>query len=205
MSQPPSENVNVERGLIGSNLRKVRNSCPVVPAKAGTQRGWEQFWQTVTWSYDLTVQILPLGVGFLYQSELPLAMPVLESFLPDDCAFRRRVCLVPNECMDTVHLGAPFNEVVPVLPDSLHKIRGHAYVQGAVALACEDVYAGDPLCLVAWVWHVFGSRLRSLGSGPVSGYGAGSPPERRGVCRNDGGLTRSMCWLRLWRGRTRRR
>ena len=92
-------------------------------------------------------------------------MPVLESFLPDDCAFRRRVCLVPNECMDTVHLGEPFNEVVPVLPDSLHKIRGHAYVQGAVALACEDVYAGDPLCLVAWVWHVFGSRLRSLGSG----------------------------------------
>ena len=49
---------------------------------------------------------------------------------------------IPNQCMYAITLRESIYQIIFVLPDSLDKIRGNASVQGSVAFARHDIYAG---------------------------------------------------------------
>ena len=50
--------------------------------------------------------------------------------------------LIPDQCVDAITLREAFYLVVFVPPDPLGKVRGNAGVQGSIAFAGHDIYAG---------------------------------------------------------------
>ena len=73
---------------------------------------------------------------------LPRALPFLDLLLAPDCFGHRVVQLVVDERVHLVALGEAGDQVLLVLVDPIGKIAGHACIEGAVALAREDIDAG---------------------------------------------------------------
>ena len=92
---------------------------------------------------EVGVEVAPGGVGLFDQAKLPGATPAFEALLAQDGAFHAGMYFVPDETVDAVFPGEARNQVGLVLPHAPRQVRGHADVKGAVALAGEDVDAGN--------------------------------------------------------------
>jgi len=102
---------------------------------------------------------------------IPRSTPAsTRAFIPSctSCARWRIPCaraLHTRRAMDVVAFGETFHQVVLVLPHSLGEVRGHADIQRAVPLACQNVHSR----LFAH-WRIPGYRLS-----PVRRLGLGWP------------------------------
>jgi hypothetical protein len=97
-------------------------------------------------------QISPLRIVTFKQRQFPITLPGLDLFLTGDGAFHAAVLFEPDEDFHAVPFGEAGDNAFAVLPDALHQIGGDAEVDGAVALAGDDVHGG-----VDFTFHVSGS------------------------------------------------
>lgn len=102
-------------------------------------------------------QIAPRRIGALDQIDLPVAMPALRLFLAQDGMLHVAEELDIDEAGDTVTAGEAAELLLAVLPPAAERVGGDADVDGAAALAGEDVDRGCPdshvSALVASVAH----------------------------------------------------
>ena len=174
-------------------LGLIRNPPPVIPGLTrnpdgdSAQRPDSGIRRIDGISHDFFVQVAPSGVGVLYQSKLPSAMPPLDGFLTPDGGFHCFVRFVPDQSVDAIFLGEAFHKVVLVLPNALNNIRSHADIEGAVSATRQDINA--------WLLHirsVLDSGVRRNDSPVIPGLprNPGAPSSRRmdsGFC-SDGQL-----------------
>ncbi len=118
------------RGSPKSGFRRTANSKRLFHwLKAGSARGLGK----------VGVEVAPGGVGLFDEAEFPGAVPVFEAFFALDGFGHGGMGFVPDESADLVFPGEGGAAVVLVARDSLPQVGGDADVQGAVALAGEDV------------------------------------------------------------------
>jgi hypothetical protein len=86
-------------------------------------------------------QIDPIRVVALDQIELPLTMPTLQLFFPQDRALHVAEHLVADEAVDLLAPGEPAGDALAVLPKALFEVGGYADVKRTARLAGEDIDA----------------------------------------------------------------
>ena len=85
------------------------------------------------------VQIGPIRVHLLDQSNLPIAVPFLEALLPRNRLVDPFISFVPDKSGYVIAGGEARNDLGSVLTHAARKIVGHAQVEGAMATACEEI------------------------------------------------------------------
>ena len=126
---------------------------------------------TQTRSDDVRVQISPFRIILFYQCKLPYTFPFLQPLLHHDGTLHRFMNFIPNQCMYAIMLRESFYQIIFVLPDSLDKIRGNASVQGSVAFARHDIYAGLVHLLIPLDYWINYKQYRRIQRQKASGNG----------------------------------
>ena len=85
-------------------------------------------------------QVSPLRITFLYETNLPGSIPVLELLLASYRVWCRLNVFVVHQHMYAVLLREPFYNAVFVFQDTALEVVRGANVQCAVALTCQYVY-----------------------------------------------------------------
>jgi hypothetical protein len=88
---------------------------------------------------DFAVQIVPIRIRFLDQSNLPCATPLLDLLLTRYRRLGAVVLLKPYQRFDAVVHGETGYATFLVLPHALDKIRRGANIQRAIPPTREDV------------------------------------------------------------------
>ena len=104
-----------------------------MPAKAGIQLN-----ET---SNQIIEQILPFRIRLLNQSQFPLSIPLLNSFLPLNGTFHCFMNLEPNQPMNCVSFCKSLHQIILMLPYTFQKIRGYSYRKNSITIAGKYVYA----------------------------------------------------------------
>src|SRR5262245_61764010 len=103
----------------------------------------ERWWTRID---EVVVKIPPLGIGLFDEDEFPCATPLLQCFFPSDRDVHVIILLIPDEA-DAAVLGRESGkDSFAVLMDAADEIAGDPEVEGAVALAGNDV-DGDAVVL----------------------------------------------------------
>jgi hypothetical protein len=77
---------------------------------------------------QVLIQAAPERIRPLDQRDLPWPLPFLDRLLPPDGRGHGVMQLIPYQGVHLVLFGKPLDEIVLVLPDPAHQIRGHADV-----------------------------------------------------------------------------
>ena len=85
------------------------------------------------------IQIGPIRIRLLDQSNLPITAPFLEALLPRNRLVDSFMSFVPDKPGDVVAGGEARDDLGSVLTRSARKIVGHAQIEGAMATACEEI------------------------------------------------------------------
>jgi hypothetical protein len=85
------------------------------------------------------VEIIPVGIIFLDQRNLPRARPLFQPFLAFDGIFGVFKLLEVNEFHDIVFLGEAFDQFQLMLADAPDEIAGHTNVERAASAAGKNV------------------------------------------------------------------
>ncbi len=88
---------------------------------------------------QLIIQIPPLRILFLNQSDLPRAFPLLDLLLTSDSVADVAMPLLIHQAMDLILPGESFYQIVLMLPHASRHVMGDAGVERAVSSAGEDV------------------------------------------------------------------
>jgi hypothetical protein len=72
--------------------------------------------------------------------QLPSPFPILEPFFARNGLLRGLMDFVVDQVVYIVFFGKPFDQVVFMFPYPFDEVRGHAYVQCAIAPAGYDVH-----------------------------------------------------------------
>src|SRR5579871_6612325 len=91
---------------------------------------------------DFGVQVSPVRVGFLDDSDLPGTLPSLDRLLSGDRGLHGFVHFEPDEVMGVMAPGESLDDIVAMLPDACGQVRCNTDVQRAVALTGKYVNAG---------------------------------------------------------------
>ena len=116
------------------------------------------------------VKVVPTGVLRDDEIHLPGARPVLHSPLPLDGCGYFVVPLRVDEAGQTVPLGEPFNQTLPVFPCSAHNVTGDAKIERAVGSVSHDVNPAPAPSHVPMLQSVDArnnSGHDDMGNGPV--------------------------------------
>ena len=106
-------------------------------ARAGSREVWGD-WQGRLLA-NILPQIAPARISFLDQRNFPGTIPLFELFLSGNSRQHVLVLLEIDQHVDLVLFGESRDQLIFVFPDSLDQVAGHADVEGAIALAGEDV------------------------------------------------------------------
>jgi len=83
--------------------------------------------------------VVPIGIEFFDQSDLPGSIPLLQPFLATDCIFNVVELLEIDQLVDAISLREAFHQFEAMLGDATDQIICHAYVERAADAAGEDV------------------------------------------------------------------
>ena len=86
-----------------------------------------------------------MRVVFGDEVDLPLPVPALELFLPQDRRIHLAEQFIVHEGVDAITRSEPRKGIVAVLPKARNEVRCNADVECSVRPARKDVDAGEPL------------------------------------------------------------
>ena len=86
-------------------------------------------------------KINPFRIFRVNQIYLPLAMPVLQLFLPRNGGLHRAEQLEMNQPVNRIFGSVAGRQLASMLRQPLEQVRSYANVKSAVMAACEDIYA----------------------------------------------------------------
>src|SRR5207302_412145 len=87
----------------------------------------------------IDVEVTPVGIVLLDQSDLPIAPPLLDLFLACDGRYRVIIALEPDEPIDTVSGAESSQQLVFMLVHPTDQIIGHAQIQRPVSPARKQI------------------------------------------------------------------
>jgi len=90
----------------------------------------------------LVIEIVPIRVGLLDQSDLPGSIPALETLFPANCSFNVHMRLEINKAMNCILLCETAHCLRTMFIDATHKIVGHTDIERAAELAGKNI---DPI------------------------------------------------------------
>src|SRR5205085_9696009 len=97
------------------------------------------------------VEVTPVGIVFLNQSDLPIAPPLLDLFFACDCRHRVIIALEPDEPIDAVSGGEASQQLVLMLVHPTDQIIGDAQIQRPVSPARKQINVVAQHCFpVCW-------------------------------------------------------
>jgi hypothetical protein len=120
-------------------IASLPTSCSWIPAFAGMTEGNTLRGKWIE-AEESDRQIVPSGVRFLDQADLPVALPAFDPFLPHDGCFDVVMRFEPDEALDAIVAGEAGDEAFTMMVDAGGQIRCDAGVEGAVLAARKDVY-----------------------------------------------------------------
>ena len=85
------------------------------------------------------VEIIPVGVAFLDQANLPRAIPAFDLLLARDRDMNVVELFVPDEKVDAISFGKTRNEPIAMLERASSQIAGDAGIKRSVAPTGENV------------------------------------------------------------------
>ena len=89
---------------------------------------------------DPLIKIVPIRIGFLYELNLPLAIPLLQVFFSLNGRFDIGELLEINQTIDTISSGKSRDKFRAMLVNASYQIVSDADVKCASDPAREDVY-----------------------------------------------------------------
>jgi hypothetical protein len=95
----------------------------------------------MTHSNKCIVNIIPIGINFLNQRQLPRAVTGFDLFLARDCIDHGLVQLVPNKYFAAISRRETFSQTVAMFEGALGQIGCDACVKRSIALVGNDVNA----------------------------------------------------------------